>query len=161
MHWYDTSVYPLAALLVGLGCSHLLSQLSFKKPWIKPAILGLALIITLIGPYQKMVKSVYFPKISQTEEQYGYLIRDLAKHQPGTKEYIVWCRPFNGQVAFYSGVLNREKNYNIQVVNQKPNLEKGQQIVVCRDNQLQEIEKEGKSFEVVYQKEKCRMVRID
>lgn len=160
LHWYDTSVYPLAALLAGLGIYHTVSLFIFKKAWIKSLILVACLILGLIGPYQKMVKSVYFPRIDHTEEHYGSLIRMVKKQQPEIKHYTVWCRPFNGQVAFYAGVLNRENDYHIEVVNNKPILEKGKYLLICRDNQAEEVKKAGFNLKVINQYESCKLIEL-
>lgn len=160
LHWYDTSVYPLAALLVGIGLYHTIDLITLKKAWVKPLILISCLLLGLAGPYQKMVKSVYFPQIDHTEEHYGYLIRQVKKQQPEIMEYTVWCRPFNGQVAFYAGVLNRERGYKIEVVNQKPVFKTGKKLLVCRENQVKEIEKEGFGFRIIQEYESCKLIEL-
>lgn len=161
LHWYDTSVYPLAALLVGLGFYHTVQQIPFKTAWFQPVVLIICLLLALAGPYRKMVESVYFPKIDHTEEHYGYLIRKVKKQLPEVKQYTIWCRPFNGQVAFYAGVLNREEGYSIEVVNQLPALEAGKRLMICRDHQQEEVEKAGFEVMQLLRYEQCRLVILE
>jgi 4-amino-4-deoxy-L-arabinose transferase-like glycosyltransferase len=137
--WYDMPLYPLMALIIGVGLERAFSFikkfLNTKNNSILKALPYLLIIILFFDPYKTIFKSVYMPKeYFWDEEQYfiSYYLRDVIKNNTVADNYLICYDEYRPPVLFYSRILNR-KGYNIKFADCE-NLTEGAFVIANRKN---------------------------
>ena len=165
--WYDVPLYPMMALILGLGLSFLyktiVPHINQLKHLSANYIQALFLLIVFAFPYTYMIH-----RISQEDNRndrfadklsYGKFMKQLKEEAPSLKHYTVLDKGFNTPLYFYRSVLNDQYDYNIKHTENAENLRPGQQIVFCGNTLQLELEKYH-TFTVMDTCHTCQLIKI-
>ncbi|HKR06803.1 MAG TPA: glycosyltransferase family 39 protein [Bacteroidia bacterium] len=118
--WYDMPLYPLMALIIGIGLERAFSfikdYLSSKNNKILMVIPYLLILLLFFDPYKTIINKVYQQKeYFWDEEQYhiSYYLRDMIRNNTVADNYLICYDEYRPPVLFYSRILNR-KGYDIK-----------------------------------------------
>ncbi len=169
--WYDAPLYPLWAMIFGLGLSELFDkiQASFmpKYRW----QLGFLFVLAFFAlPYRNVVQRVYDNFIvTKPNEMYGVSMRELKKIHPEWRNYTLLYSNYDAYDApmqFYQKTFNH-KGFAIEKMYLDLNtpLSKmdsfviGKRYLCCHPPMIDAL---GKHFEmtVLYQSESCQLLEI-
>lgn len=136
---YDVVLYPLLAMLAGIGFWQLL--LHIRASWAneaqRSAVAGLALAVVvflLVRPYAEVISRVCHPKLTRDDCKYGYLFRELEAHHADLKSFKLLAPVFEAQAVYYAGLFNRIKDYKIELEDFPKRVAVGDTIMVCNRN---------------------------
>ncbi len=161
--WYDAPIYPLLAIIVGLG---IYQFILFLQDWMKrssyfPAsslLIYLVLGVFLL-PYLRIVKQ--FEQLAHQDDydQYGYIMEAVDKRHD-IKTYKAYMTGYSPQLSFYIGYYNRRKAYDISLHREEEDFQVGDYVMFCQGPKRRFIE-EKFEFELVegYGKH-CRMLKL-
>lgn len=133
---YDVVMYPLLAVLAGVGLWHAVTLLreAWRRPAMRATVLGLGLsggVIFGVAPYSTLMKKVWNPTLTEDEHKYGYLFRELEAHHGGLKSFKLVAPVFEAQAVYYAGLFNRKKGYHIELEDFPKRVQVGDTIMVC------------------------------
>jgi 4-amino-4-deoxy-L-arabinose transferase-like glycosyltransferase len=103
--WYDAPVYPLLAMLVGIGLSFLYRVLvvrfSPNPSLLRQVLYGLCFFIIFFAfPYQQKLTRIAQVQETDIEEKYGLVVRDLAQQHPEWRKYVLAHDSYQAQFLF-------------------------------------------------------------
>ncbi len=115
--WYDAPIYPLLAMLVGIGLSFLYRQLigrfSNHSSQLRPILYGFCFILFFfILPYQQLFLKIYWTSEKDVEQKYGLLVRHLADVRPDWREYTLAHNSYVAHFLFTMRMYN-QKGYKL------------------------------------------------
>lgn len=146
--WYNAPVFPLMAIVVGLGLSEFIKLLtdrflSGKSGVVRYSVAGLIVIAIFAFPYKSIVQSIYMPGNS---DQYGKMMKKLKKSRPEDNNYFVFYEYNNSHFIFYEKVYNTEYNYKINSCSVRGPLEScssfpgvGEEVLICNEGYFKEF----------------------
>ncbi|MEO0340338.1 MAG: hypothetical protein AAF242_14150, partial [Bacteroidota bacterium] len=161
--WYDAPIYPLLAIIVGLG---IYQVILFLQDWMKQSKFFPAsslLIYLVIGvfllPYLRIVKQFEQWGHLDDYDQYGYIMEAVDKRHD-VKTYKAYMTGYSPQLSFYISYYNQRKGYNISLHREEGDFQVGDYVMFCQGSKRRFIE-EKFTFEVVegYGKN-CRMLKL-
>jgi 4-amino-4-deoxy-L-arabinose transferase-like glycosyltransferase len=157
LSWYEAAVYPALSLLAGIS---LFVALKPMKVFSRYATLILSVIVFASAYYQIVYWATHY-QLEQSGEKMGYVIQHLQKKRPDIKQLTIYAQEFNGQTAFYSQVLNKQKEYDIEVMTywDDSKIAPGGYLLLYREDQRQRAEEEYQ-LELVYQHQEASLYRI-
>ena len=167
--WYDAPVFPLLAMLAGIGFSTMLKafhhNLSIETTW-KKALLTLIFTATFFSyPYAKIIEKVYKPNTNA--DRYGKFMKQLEQQKMLPKDAFVFYSWRNSSFLFYEKIYNEIKGWEIQSCGVRGNFSNcaslpsiGQKVIICRSEFIDEFEK-SYQFTLLSQMENCRFYTID
>ncbi len=130
LYWYDTMLYPLAAILLGVTLTHLkIGKKRISSPDNRPNFMLLTgvTILFLIG-YYKVLKTNLNQRWPEEPNQYAYLMKKTSLNS-----YTVYGYEYNVQAAFYAQLLNEQFDKEISVITylEQKTHQIGDHILVC------------------------------
>ncbi len=139
---YDVVAYPPLAFVAGAGLYGLvdfIAALYRKRSHFRVAaiLLGAGFFYFLaVAPYQSILEAVYMPKLVATDLKYGYLLKNAEKTQPDVKSFKLLQSGFDGQAIYYAGLLNRKKDYDIQLSMNPEQVKIGEWVATCDQHSI-------------------------
>jgi 4-amino-4-deoxy-L-arabinose transferase-like glycosyltransferase len=115
--WYDAPLYPLLAMLAGIGLSffykQLVSRFSESPTLFRPILYGFCFIIFFFAlPYKKMFLNIYWTGEKDVVEKFGLFVKHLADNRPEWREYALAHNSYAAQFLFTMRVYN-QKGYKL------------------------------------------------
>ena len=162
--WYDAPIFPLLAIITGLGFSVLYKKLLqyFKSDhsW-KPLFLGSIFTLSCFAfPYYKIVQKVYSSK--ENKDLYGKFFEHIEKKSMPSDLFVCYTYR-NSSYLFYEKVYRDFKGWNIESCGYRGKFDRcdhlpkpSQLIMICNNEIKREFEKTF-DFEVVDEMGKCRL----
>lgn len=178
LSWYVLPVFPMLALIVGMGLERLYAGL-LKVLHIAQHTKAARMTLVLFGlslftyPYLETVGRIYeagIPPTEQNSELYRDFIRQLP---PGEQEFTILYDQYNATAVFYQMLYNR-KGYRIRTsmlhppgpnlpmhpgTHPKPDFKAGDRVMVCEQGAKQYLE-EGYEWDGLHYFHNCRLVVI-
>jgi len=163
--WYDAPVFPLLAMLSGLGLSIFLNALlhyfGLKAGWKKTTLVSIIFISFFSYPYYKIIDKVYKP--NNNKDNYGKFIERLSESEDFSKELFVFYTWRISSFLFYEKAYNEMKGWNIKSCGVRGNFEncdhlpsQNQRVMICNVGFIKEFERNYK-FKVLQQFDNCRL----
>jgi 4-amino-4-deoxy-L-arabinose transferase-like glycosyltransferase len=168
--WYDAPVFPLLAMLTGLGIGqvfnwangNLLPGSAFRH------LFAFLFTIALFSyPYYKTItEQVYQPKYQAQDMKYGDFFKLLRRHHPDRRSLFVFYEPVNTHFHFYQYIYNNHFGFNIRscgwepIVNCPETPQPGELIMVCDPGILAQV-KEQYGGEIIMEHEGCVLMNIE
>jgi len=140
--WYDGSLYPFMALLVGFYLSK--KFINYKKYVL--LFLGAIFCITF-----------YIHQTEKDSFDFKYFLSDVRKVQNNSDTITVYATKFNLPIAFYlrTDSINGFKSYQVKEINKiNTNL-----VATINNNDLADI-KQKYDAEIIYKKSNCTLLNI-
>ncbi|MEN9613294.1 MAG: hypothetical protein RLZZ628_4108 [Bacteroidota bacterium] len=170
--WYDAPVYPLLAMLIGIGLSFFYKQLvarfSETPSFMRQILYGFCfLTFFFVLPYKKMFLSIYWVGEKDAAEKFGLLVPHLAKNRPEWREYTLAHDTYDAQFLFYIRTYN-QKGYKLSgamTANIEKDslflkdLKKEQKIVVFQPH-VEKVLQSNYEIELLYTFEEYKLYRI-
>ena len=166
--WYVAPIYPLLAIIAGLGLSLLFRKIGALIPVSesKKIMMGFVIAIALFAwPYQRTIKSVYFP--SDNTDHYGDFMEEIAESQANLKSYFVFYEWRNSAYIFYEKIYNAKRGYRLESCGVRGQIEKcenqpkvGQHVMICNDDFRQQAE-EKYILKKIDQYKSCQLYKIE
>jgi 4-amino-4-deoxy-L-arabinose transferase-like glycosyltransferase len=170
--WYDAPVYPLLAMLTGIGLSFVYKQLVVRfseTPTLLRQILYGFLFISLffVLPYKKIFLNIYWTGEKDVEEKFGLLVKHLAENRPEWREYALAHNSYTAQFLFNMCIYN-QKGYKLSGEATENvakdslflnNLKIEQKIVVFQQN-VEKVLQSKYEIELLYAWEEYKLYRI-
>ncbi len=154
LEWYDAPIYPLLALVVGLGLE--IVYVKIKTEWSTNTFLGLLLFSCAIFgmPYRTIFSKVYLPSHTKPMNQYGDFIEQLPQH----RSYALVKLDYNAQLIFYEKWYRGKDNYDLK---QKfpDQLRLGETAMLCGPEVRDSVQDRFK-YEVLESWKSCELVKI-
>ena len=164
LEWYDASLYPIMATLVGFSLYRIyegINQwLELKNGAYKViyTIMFIAFVFAL--PYQKIIKKVYLPKdIDYPGERYGYLVEQVAKIFPDLKEYTILHEGHSTHALFYQLVNNHHRGYHISRIKKSEEALPNSKVMACQPKAIRYL-KEHFEWRLISIKEGCELLEL-
>ncbi|MEZ4991213.1 MAG: glycosyltransferase family 39 protein [Saprospiraceae bacterium] len=178
LSWYAMPVFPLLALIVGIGLERLYTGLNtFLK--IVPGGISAYFSLLLFGlafftfPYLETVTRLYRAGVDPTE-QHSELYRDFIRQlPPEEKNFTILYDQYNATAVFYRIFFNR-RGYDIQTsmlhppgpelpmhpgIHSPPSFQSGDKVMVCEREAKTYLDKHYE-WEALHYFHNCRMVEI-
>jgi hypothetical protein len=169
--WYDAPLYPLWALIFGLGLSELFDRLTvffkIKNQWLFGFLFVFAVFIL---PYRKVVQRIYENFIEvKPNEMYGISMTELRKIHPDWRKYTLLYSNYDAYDApmqFYQKTFNH-KGFSINKIkidaptafNKMDSFAIGQRYLTCHppatDSLIQHF-----NVRVLYKNDQCQFLEI-
>ena len=164
LEWYDASLYPIMAILVGYslyriyqGIIHYLKLKTGIYRWIY-TIAFFAFVFIL--PYKNIIEKVYHPKdIDYPGERYGLLIEQVKKKFPDLKEFTIQYDGFSTHILFYQLTNNNHRGYKISRIDKPEEAFVGMTVMACEPRDVKYFE-ENFEVEPISGKEGCKMWKL-
>ena len=146
--WYDAPVYPLLALICGIGfvagwdwVADKLKLTAGPRQWVAIVFTILVFALPVHSMYQQNA-AAYLPV--DILEREGFSIRDLEQSLPEVRQYNVLMLAGQNahytQVDFYLNLFNRYKGYEISLLRDTALVRPGDLVLCCQETQLQWLE---------------------
>ena len=159
LQWYDAALYPIAAQITAVYLyGALFKQKSSKR--LRYGIITAALASFSWG-YIQVLRANDHPVWEHPSEQFGYMLRHLRAEHPELKSFLIYADEYNGQVGFYSQLLNDRHDYQIEVMNYwgQKDAPPGTVIMVCHADKLQRVQTETE-FAVIGEHRNCVVGKV-
>ncbi len=161
--WYDAPVFPLLAMLSGLGFSIFLNALfryfGLKAGWKKATLVLLVYISFFSYPYYKIVNKVYKP--NNNKDKYGKFIARLNENENNPIDLFVFYTWRNSSFLFYEKAYNEMNGWNIESCGVRGNFENcdqlpstNQKVMICNEGFIKKFETTY-DFTVLQQMDNC------
>ncbi|MEZ4774093.1 MAG: glycosyltransferase family 39 protein [Bacteroidia bacterium] len=163
LEWYDATLYPLMAMLVGFGLYRLYEG---GKNWMeKSGVLmqsiwaGLFVFTFFFTPGFAVMKKVYQPHdIDYPGERYGYLVKQVEKQIPELKKYTILHEGHSTHALFYQLTRN-EKGFEISREKSVSEARVGEMIMACQPEVIRYL-KEHFIVRPLSGKEGCELLEL-
>ena len=158
--WYAAPIYPIAALIIGIGCGEILQLVSnnFKVRDIEYYFLT-GVMVLIIFPYINIIKTIKTPLPEYSNEmKYRDYLRYVTKEYPDSR-FVVANRDYNGHLYFYIKQINKKGgriSYNRKLDNE---LSTGDKVVTC-DYEMKEKITNKYNFIYLHQGNDCETYLI-
>jgi 4-amino-4-deoxy-L-arabinose transferase-like glycosyltransferase len=164
LEWYDASLYPVMAMLVGYvlyrAYQLVMSYVPIKSNALRSGLTVLIFILVFAFPYKKIIEKVYQPKdIDYPGERYGLLISQVKNKYPDLKEFTIQYNSFSTHILFYQLVYNQHRGYHISRIDKPEEARVGMTVMSCDPNDVKYLE-ENFVVEPITGKEGCKLLRL-
>lgn len=146
LYWYDAPLYPMAALVVGLGLAMLLQAVVPPGRYqlaVQVALVACVFAAPLLAQRAKL-RRLYAERYNQPELRFGGHLRDQHRVYPGINSYVLLAPTgYNASAEFYAQAarLRYGDQAELRSAWQVPELRPGQTVVVCSPDVLAEVTK--------------------
>ena len=166
--WYDAPVFPLLAMISGIGFSILFKSiqqyLDVKSDWKKNILFVVFTLSVFHFPYAKVIEKVYKPSTNQ--DKYGKFIQKLEKQENPPKDLFVYYTWRNSSFLFYEKIYNEFKDWRIQSCGVRGNFSNcdqspipNQKVMICNQGFINEFEGTY-SFTILSTMDNCRLYLV-
>jgi 4-amino-4-deoxy-L-arabinose transferase-like glycosyltransferase len=166
--WYDAPVFPLLAMLAGLGLSAFLNSLiqyfDLKSEWKKGFLTATVFIAFFSYPYFKIIDKVYQP--NNNRDKYGQFLERLSEREQLPDNLFVFYKWRNSSFLFYEKVYNEFKGLEIESCGVRGNFQSceslpslNQKVMICDQKFIKEFEG-NYEFEVLQQMDNCFLYEV-
>lgn len=152
--WYDLPVYPLFALMIGIGISEGVKRI-FNLPGISGRfknILNLVIIAILCIPVFSLREKILSRDILDDFEKEAYCLKQIRKVRPGIKNITVLMtveNPYHRlSLDFYRKAL--KNNLTIKTVSYVSELHKGDTVLCSQKNKMDSLKGNFTGIDTVY-----------
>lgn len=136
LQWYDMPLYPLMALIIGVGFNQIFNLLVFSisklnKTWLM-IIPFVVIVIAFVDPYKNISKKVSRKSELPWDEklyQISHYLRYQILTEKNMDDYKLYYDEYNLQLVFYTNILARKKQ-NVEFINNFDNIREGTKIIV-------------------------------
>ncbi|MEO1402919.1 MAG: glycosyltransferase family 39 protein [Cyanobacteria bacterium J06635_1] len=178
--WYDAQFYPLASIVIGLGCSEILALVQnivseYRTGLLRPkkTIVKYVLIASLVTlPYANTFyatiyqnKGLLYTSVNNPRLMYGDYLKHITRSQPFLERFtvfynpiIVYSQPYNAHLLFYSKVLNLDK-YSINLKTDREQLIANEVVLTC-DPESSDVIRTGYKAGSIDSVNNCQTYRI-
>lgn len=164
LEWYDASLYPPMAMMVGMAIYGMYQGLlNYLGPISNGRRYGLTALFVgmfFFYPYRAVFERTNDPKdIDNPGERYGYLIKQVERIFPEHTKFIMQYDGYSFHVLFYQEVYNQTKGYQINRKRKVQEVEPNEMVMTCQVGPLKYLRR---NFEVcnITQKEGCFLVEL-
>ncbi len=163
--WYDASILPLIALLVGFSLMALhkgLQSLLKAEAFWQQTLIVAALWLTLFAlPYQKIMDKVYQPQDRMyVDERHPFLLERLEKYYPNEREFAILQTYRSNHVLFYRYVYNHHKGFTISRYRELEEIKLGDKVMICQPDADDYFRRYFQYFPIA-EYENCTYYRVD
>ncbi|MEO0472120.1 MAG: glycosyltransferase family 39 protein [Bacteroidota bacterium] len=137
LEWYDASLYPIMAFMVGIGLTALYEggqnwQKASGRIW--PWVFGSFFVLAFFfAPYRAVLNKTYQPKDNDYPgEYYGYLIKQAERLFPEEKKYTIVFDGYSFHCLFYQLVYNQQKGFQLSRKRKHEDVVPGELIMSCQ-----------------------------
>ncbi len=166
--WYDAPIFPLLAMLTGLGLSILLNSLlhylGLKTGWKKRLLISAVFLSFFSYPYNKIINKVYKP--NSNSDKYGKFIERLSEREDLSSKLFVFYEWRNSSYLFYEKVYNEFKGWKIESCGVRGNFENcaslpmlKQKVMICNKSFIEEFENTYE-WTLSAQMDHCRLYEV-
>lgn len=162
--WYDASMYPLMALVVGLALYQLHTGvqqwLAAPTPGWRYLTTVLFLLVFFLMPYRFIISKVYHPQeVLYQPEKYGFLIKQTERNLPDLKQYHILHLGQSTHALFYQLVYDLTKGYRIGRYRAPESTRVGNVVMTCQPR-LRRYLSERYELELLQAYDECVLVRL-
>lgn len=165
--WYDAPIFPLLAILIGLGLSifykNTKQHIGFKKEWKQVLLITFFTIGLFSFPYYKIVQKVYLP--DENYDYYGIFFKQIEKFDI-SKNIFAYYSWRNSGYLFYEKVYRDFKGWQIESCGYRGKMDKcdlqprlDQQVLICNTGIQNAFEKKYDS-EIIDRFKTCKLYQI-
>jgi len=142
--WYDIPMYPLMALIIGIGLFHALTDLVFfiKKPIYKSIAVAVLIVALFAASYSAMTDRVFKPKEYSWDVNYyrlSYFLRDKVRNDEVLADHILVDTVYCAHNKFYMNWLNT-KGSTIDFAHRMKYIQPGKTVIIHQANVDQYIQ---------------------
>lgn len=139
LQWYDMPLYPLMAIIIGLGFNQILNWMllyisRWNYRWLMAIPLGIV-IAAFVDPYKNISQKVMRdaePPWSDKLYQISYYLKNQIDSSKNISGYKLYYEEYNLQLVFYQNVLAR-KQQSLELINDFNDVKEGMKIVVDKE----------------------------
>jgi hypothetical protein len=142
--WYDAPVYPLLALMIGVGTivlwSRCESALKLNNTW-SLTWLSVLLILLFAIPVRNMYhrNAALFLPVDILERE-GFFVRQLHHESPELKDYKILMQAETNahytQIDFYVNAYSRYEGYSLDILQDTSMVAPGYMVACCQEEQM-------------------------
>lgn len=166
--WYDAPVFPLLAMLSGMGLTALLNAsfkfFKLKTGWKKGLLFVSFILLFFSYPYYKIIEKVYQPNTNP--DKYGQVLKKLSEREDAPFNLFVFYAWRNSSFLFYEKIYKEIKGWNIESCGVQGNFENcnsrpspNQKILICNNSFKEEFEKTYQ-FRLLEEMYNCRLYEV-